>query len=384
MSLPRQAVQEFADEFLWKGEMPHDAPEPFFEDAPRGLRLYRGDALELLQRAKDAHFDLIFADPPYFLSNDGITCHAGKMVSVNKGVWDKAATFEEIHKFNLLWLGECRRLLKPNGAIWVTGTAHNIYSVGFALQTLGFKILNDIAWYKVNPPPNLSCRYFTHATETILWARRDPKSRHTFNYAEMKRENRDKQMQSLWHIKPPAAREKRYGKHPTQKPEALLDRILRASTNPHDLVLDPFCGSGTTGVAAARLGRRFVGIDLVESYLNLAVARLKDELKTDQLELSFRSVTVETIWIRQTNNDTANVQTWVEIVSVALKELGGEGYLKEINLLVEKSPRTKKNVTWPSTVRRVVRQSARFEPVSRGRYRLRHEPLDARTSGGEL
>ena len=286
MSLPRQAGSQSADEFLWEGEMPPDAPEPFFEDARRGIRLYRGDALELLKRARDAHFDLIFADPPYFLSNDGITCHAGKMVSVNKGVWDKAATFEEIHEFNRMWLGECRRLLKPDGAIWVTGTAHNIYSVGFALQTLGYKILNDIAWYKVNPPPNLSCRYFTHATETILWARRDPKGRHTFNYAEMKRENRDRQMQSLWHIKPPAPREKRYGKHPTQKPEALLDRILRASTNPHDLVLDPFCGSGTTGVACARLGRRFVGFELDEKYLDVAAKRVNDEISSAERPLT--------------------------------------------------------------------------------------------------
>src|SRR5205085_1311315 len=179
-----------------------------------------------------------------FLSNDGITCHAGRMVSVNKGVWDRAETFEAVHEFNREWLSECRRLLKPNGSIWVTGTAHNIYSVGYALQTLGFKILNDIAWYKVNPPPNLSCRYFTHATETILWARRDAKGRHTFHYEEMKRENRNRQMQSLWHIKPPGAREKRYGKHPTQKPEQLLDRIIRASSDPHSLVLDPYCGSG--------------------------------------------------------------------------------------------------------------------------------------------
>ncbi|HEX7176416.1 MAG TPA: DNA methyltransferase, partial [Pyrinomonadaceae bacterium] len=258
--------------------MPHPIPTPFYEDAGRGLRLYRGDALELLKNARSGIFDLIFADPPYFLSNDGITCQAGRMVSVNKGVWDRATTFEEIYDFNKTWLGECRRLLKPNGAIWVTGTSHNIYSVGYALQTLGYKILNDIAWYKVNPPPNLSCRYFTHATETILWARRDPKGKHTFNYAEMKRENRDKQMQSLWHIKPPGQREKRYGKHPTQKPEALLDRIVRASSNPHDLVLDPFCGSGTTGVACARLGRRFIGIDLMVSYLELAVARLSDEV----------------------------------------------------------------------------------------------------------
>jgi site-specific DNA-methyltransferase (adenine-specific) len=276
------AGPKLADEALWESEMPHDAPVPFFEDVAHGIRLYRGDALELLKRAKDSHFDLIFADPPYFLSNDGITCHAGKMVSVNKGVWDRAETFEAVHEFNREWLRECRRVLKPNGSIWVTGTAHNIYSVGFAMQTLGFKILNDIAWYKVNPPPNLSCRYFTHATETILWARRDPKSRHTFNYQEMKRENGNRQMQSLWHIKPPAAREKRHGKHPTQKPEMLLDRILRASSDPHSLVLDPFCGSGTTGVVCARLGRRFVGFDTDPSFLSVAVNRINDVISNPQ------------------------------------------------------------------------------------------------------
>src|SRR5437764_13006755 len=374
MSLTTPAGSNLAHDALWESEMPHDAPEPFFEDARHGIRLYRGDALELLQRAKDAYFDLIFADPPYSLSNDGITCHAGRMVSVNKGAWDRAETFAAVHEFTREWLSECRRLLKPNGSIWVTGTAHNIYSVGFAMQTLGFKILNDIAWYKVNPPPNLSCRYFTHATETILWARRDPKARHTFNYAEMKRENRDRQMQSLWQIKPPAPREKRYGKHPTQKPEALLDRIIRASSDPHSLVLDPFCGSGTTGAVCARTGRRFIGIDLMISYLEIAAARLQDEIMTSQqLELTFSHVAVETIWIETTTQDVINIQTWAEIVSVALKELGGEAHLKEINRLVERSPRTKKNETWPSTVRRVVRQSARFEPIGRGRYRLRKE-----------
>jgi site-specific DNA-methyltransferase (adenine-specific) len=295
MSSAHGADSRVAESSLRASEMPHDAPEPFFEDATHGIRLYRGDALELLRRAKDAHFDLIFADPPYFLSNDGITCHAGKMVSVNKGVWDKAATFEEIHEFNKIWLNECRRLLKPNGTIWVTGTAHNIYSVGFALQTLGFKILNDIAWYKVNPPPNLSCRYFTHATETILWARRDAKAKHTFHYEEMKRENRNRQMQSLWHIKPPASREKRYGKHPTQKPEQLLDRIIRASSDPHALVLDPFCGSGTTGVVCARLGRRFVGFEMGTNYIEVAAKRIVDEVtaKERQSSLSFDPVTVE-------------------------------------------------------------------------------------------
>src|SRR3989440_12445071 len=152
MSFNQQAGSRFADDFLW--EMPQ--PVPIFVDEKHGLRLYQGDALELLRQAKDEMFDLIFADPPYFLSNDGITCQAGKMVSVNKGVWDKATTFAEIHKFNIEWLEHSHRLLKPNGTIWVTGTSHNIYSVGYALQTLGYKILNDIAWYKVNPPPNLS------------------------------------------------------------------------------------------------------------------------------------------------------------------------------------------------------------------------------------
>lgn len=262
-------------------------PKPFFVDEVHALRLYQGDALEFLRQAKSEMFDLIFADPPYFLSNNGITCQAGKMVSVNKGDWDKASTPEEMHSFNMAWLGECRRLLKPNGTLWVTGTAHNIYSVGYALQTLGYKILNDIAWYKVNPPPNLSCRYFTHATETILWARREQKARHTFNYEEMKRENKGKQMQSLWHIKPPAPHEKRYTKHPTQKPEALLERIITASSNAGDLVLDPFCGSGTTGVVCARLGRRFVGFELDENYLTIASKRIEDEILAQQTRLDY-------------------------------------------------------------------------------------------------
>ena len=289
MSLARQAVKTFTDDFLWGAETPQPHLSPVFAEEAHGVRLYQGDALELLRRAQSSIFDMIFADPPYFLSNDGITCHAGRMVSVNKGTWDKTETFKAAHEFNLAWLSECKRLLKPNGTIWVTGTSHNIYSVGFAMQTLGYKILNDIAWYKVNPPPNLSCRYFTHATETILWAKRDPKARHTFHYKEMKRDNRDKQMQSLWHIKPPSKNEKRYGKHPTQKPEALLDRIIRASTDPGDLVLDPFCGSGTTGVVSARLQRRFVGFELDESFIKVAAKRMEDEtmLREKQKGLNF-------------------------------------------------------------------------------------------------
>lgn len=384
MSLSQQAGSLIADDILWEAEMPQPVPSPVFVDEKHGLRLYQGDALELLRQAKSEMFDLIFADPPYFLSNDGITCQAGKMVSVNKGIWDKATTFEEIYKFNLEWLEQCHRLLKPNGTIWVTGTSHNIYSVGYALQTLGYKILNDIAWHKVNPPPNLSCRYFTHATETILWARRSPKARHVFNYEEMKRENRNKQMQSLWHILPPRPHEKRYGKHPTQKPEALLDRIIRASSNPHDIVLDPFCGSGTTGVVCARLERSFVGIDLILDYLKVAIERIDDETKSRRLTFSLAQFSFESLWISSENETRMTQHTWAEIVSTALNELGGEGYLKDINRMVQHNPRTKENSTWPSTVRRVVRQSPRFEPVGRGRYRLRYEPFNACTSGTKL
>jgi len=221
---------------------------------------------------------MVFADPPYFLSNNGVTCQSGRMVSVNKGRWDASKGPEADFEFNTAWLRECRRVLKPNGTIWVSGTLHNIYGIGYALQLLGYKILNDIAWYKVHPPPNLSCRYFTHATETLIWARKSERARHRFNYEAMKSENDGKQMQSLWKIKPPRPWEKRYGKHPTQKPEELLRRIVLAATGPGDLVLDPFVGSGTTGVVCVRLGRRFVGIDSSQDFLAVAQRRIADEL----------------------------------------------------------------------------------------------------------
>lgn len=263
-------------------------PEPFFEDRTHSVRLYRGDAMKLLEQAKAEMFDLIFADPPYFLSNNGITCHAGKMVSVNKGDWDKGLSSDDMFLFNYSWLKECQRVLKPNGTIWVSGTSHNIYSVGFAMQKLGFKILNDIAWFKVNPPPNLSCRYFTHATETILWAKRDEKARHHFNYELMKTENHGKQMQSLWSIKAPRPVEKRYGKHPTQKPEALLKRIILSATDEGCNVLDPFSGSGTTGVVSVRFNRKFTGFEISEDYIKLAEKRISDEIKGQNTSLKFQ------------------------------------------------------------------------------------------------
>ena len=240
---------------------------PAFHDRKNHIEIFQGDCREILAAMPAESVDLIFADPPYFLSNGGITCHAGKMVSVNKGEWDKSQGAEANHEFNREWLAACQRVLKPNGSIWVSGTSHVIHSVGFAMQQLDFKLLNDVSWVKPNPPPNLSCRYFTHATETIIWAAKNKKSRHTFNYKLMREANAGKQMKSVWTIPPPESWEKRAGKHPAQKPVALIERILLASSNEGDLILDPFAGSGTTSIAAFRLSRQIISIEM-ESTLN--------------------------------------------------------------------------------------------------------------------
>ncbi|MFW6053961.1 MAG: DNA-methyltransferase [Persicimonas sp.] len=254
---------------------------PYFSH-PRGFTLFEGDSLELLEQMEPEQFDMIFADPPYFLSNDGVTCKSGKMVSVNKGRWDRSQGVEANHQFNMRWLEACQRLLKPNGSIWVSGTHHVIYSLGFAMQKLGYKILNDIAWFKVNPPPNLSCRYFTHGTETIIWAGRDEETKHTFNYERMKEMNGGKQMKNLWNIMSPRKAEKQFGKHPTQKPMKLLNRIVLAASDPGDVILDPFCGSSTTGLAAVQNDRNYVGIDQNEEYLELSVRRFEGLEADDQ------------------------------------------------------------------------------------------------------
>jgi len=266
-------------------------PQPYFESDDKRFRLYQGDCLELMPRMPDEAFDVIFADPPYFLSNDGITCHAGKMVSVNKGKWDKSQGPRIDHEFCLAWLGQCRRLLKPTGSIWVSGTFHIIHSVGYAMQCLGYKILNDITWVKPNPPPNLSCRYFTHATETVLWARKSDRARHKFNYRLMKRLNGGKQMKSVWELPAPAREEKVFGKHPTQKSLALLERIIAASTDENDLVLDPFSGSATTGIAAARARRAFTGIEVDQAFLDLATRRFIGVPQADNPERILKLVT---------------------------------------------------------------------------------------------
>jgi len=253
--------------------------DPFYTNKDGNCTLFKADCLNVMDATPPDSIDMIFADPPYFLSNGGMSCHAGRRVSVNKGDWDKSKGIEETHKFNLEWLKRCQNILTKDGTIWVSGTNHVIYSIGFTMQQLGFKILNDIAWYKINPPPNLSCRYFTHSTETVLWAAKNKDSKHYFNYHLMRSMNNNRQMQSLWKIMAPKAEEKIYGKHPTQKPIALLERIILASTKLHDIVLDPFTGSSTTGVAAHRLGRYFIGVDNNKDYLSLSVKRLNFETR---------------------------------------------------------------------------------------------------------
>lgn len=252
---------------------------PTYATPDGSCQLFVGDCLEVVPLlALDRSVDMIFADPPYFLSNGGITCQSGRMVSVDKGEWDASAGPEANHEFNLRWLRECARVLTDDGTLWVSGTSHVIHSVGYAMQQLGMKILNDITWEKPNPPPNLSCRYFTHATETLLWAARSQKSRHYFDYDAMKRLNGGKQMKSVWRLTAPGAAEKTCGRHPTQKPLALLERIVQASTPEGALVLDPFNGSGTTGVACLHLHRRYIGIERDATYIDLTRKRLESVL----------------------------------------------------------------------------------------------------------
>ena len=246
----------------------------FYYDKDNFKLLY-GDSLKLLKKIEPKSVDMIFADPPYFLSGDGITCSAGKIVSVKKGAWDEKVAISEKHKFNRKWIRLCKEVLKDNGTIWISGTMHNIYSIGMALEEEGFKIINNITWRKLNPPPNISCRAFVHSTETILWAKKDLKNaKHKFNYDVMKNMNGGKQMKDVWETSLIKSSEKKYGKHPTQKPMELLEKIILASTDEGDLILDPFNGSGTTGIVANKLNRRYIGIEKEQEYLDLTIRRL--------------------------------------------------------------------------------------------------------------
>lgn len=261
--------------------------KPYYKSPNRDFTLLHGDCMQMLRKF-DFKFSCIFADPPYFLSNGGISVHAGKIVSVNKGEWDKGKSQQEIMDFNMEWLSLCRDKLKENGTIWVSGTYHNIFAVANCLTKLGYKILNVVTWAKTNPPPNISCRYFTYSTEFIIWARKSEKKPHYFNYDLMKQINGDKQMTDVWHLPAIAQWEKSCGKHPTQKPIALLSRILMASTQQGEWVLDPFCGSATTGIAANLLRRRFLGIDQEDEYIEISKRR-REELEDPQIYQLFHS-----------------------------------------------------------------------------------------------
>jgi modification methylase len=244
-------------------------------------RVVRGECLEVLARLPDASVDLVFADPPYNLQLDGDLLRPNN--TVVDGVhqdWDKFGSFADYDRFCRAWLGECRRVLKPNGALWVIGSYHNIFRLGVALQDLGFWIQNDVIWRKTNPMPNFRGKRLTNAHETLIWAARDQKSRPTFNYEALKSFNDDVQMRSDWLIPicsgPERLKDDGGRKaHPTQKPEALLWRVLLTSSNPGDVVLDPFFGTGTTGAVARRLGRRWIGIERDPDYAAAAEERIR-------------------------------------------------------------------------------------------------------------
>ena len=245
---------------------------PYYKSADRNFTLLQGDCIELLN-SFDFKFDMIFADPPYHLSNGGISVQSGKMVSVNKGDWDKSHGTDQDYAFDKEWLSACRDKLKDDGTIWISGTQHNIFSVANSLRKLGFKILNTITWAKTNPPPNISCRYFTHSTEFIIWARKEEKVPHFYNYELMKEINGFKQMTDVWNLPAIAKWEKSCGKHPTQKPLSLLSRIILASTNENSWILDPFSGSGTTGIACCLLKRKYLGIEKETEFLEISKNR---------------------------------------------------------------------------------------------------------------
>lgn len=258
----------------------------YFKSDDNDFYLLYGDTMELLPQFEHK-FDMVFADPPYFLSNNGLSIQNGQIVSVNKGKWDKSEGFEFINNFNRTWLSLVRDKMKDNATIWISGTMHNIFSVGQILTELGFKILNIITWQKTNPPPNFSCRYFTYSTEQIIWARKCEKVPHYYNYELMKQLNGNKQMKDVWTLPAIAKWEKSCGKHPTQKPLSVLTRLILASTKPDAWILDPFTGSSTTGIAANLSNRRFLGIDQEEDFLKLSKQR-KLEIEKPKIAATYR------------------------------------------------------------------------------------------------
>lgn len=265
--------------------------QSYFTSENKDFLLAHGDTFKLLPEF-NFKFDMIFADPPYFLSGGGISLQSGKVVCVDKGDWDKPKTPEEMKQFNMDWLALCREKLKDNGTIWISGTYHNIFSVANCLTELGYKILNVITWQKTNPPVNISCRFFTYSTEFIIWARKSQKVAHKFNYELMKHLNDDKQMTDVWRLPAIGRWEKSQGKHPTQKPLSLLTRIILASTDQNDWILDPFSGSSTTGIAANLCGRKFAGIEQDEQFCQMSKAR-REELDNQDIRIDLQNHIVD-------------------------------------------------------------------------------------------
>lgn len=271
---------------------------PYYTSSSKDFTVAQGDSFKLLKKF-DFKFDMIFADPPYFLSNGGISLQSGKVVCVDKGDWDKGKSQADMMAFNMGWLRLCRDKLKDNGTIWISGTYHNIFSVANCLTELGYKILNVITWEKTNPPANISCRFFKYSTEFVIWARKMQKVSHKFNYDLMKKLNDGKQMTDVWRMPAIGRWEKTCGKHPTQKPLRLLVRMILASTNPGDWILDPFSGSSTTGIAANLCGRRFAGLEQEEEFCKLSKAR-REEIES--LE-NFSNLTNHIEDLRMSSND---------------------------------------------------------------------------------
>lgn len=260
---------------------------PFYKSTDKSFYLLQGDTMSLLPKFEHK-FDMVFADPPYFLSNNGLSIQSGKIVSVNKGKWDKSEGFEYVNDFNRKWLSLVRDKMKDDATIWISGTLHNIFSIGQILTELDFKILNVITWEKNNPPPNFSCRFFTHSAEQIIWARKKEKVPHYYNYELMKQLNGEKQMKDVWKLPAISPWEKSCKKHPTQKPLSVLTRLILASTKPNAWILDPFTGSSSTGIAANLANRRFLGIDQEEEFLTISKNR-KIEIENNKTADLYRN-----------------------------------------------------------------------------------------------